>query len=251
MKIVRPSFKVMDRDLLKSSLTRIEYAARISHRSEDGQDWERTRDFIQKVVMDRADWSVTEHVSFSVEFVMDRGITHELVRHRIASYTQESTRFVNYEKKMPPSFIYPKTDISCENCLSGNEPEYQDEGPYSYAWIHKLNKKDKSDIFCAYNSHWLQSISNAEMNYKKLLDLGWRPQEARSVLPTGLAAKIMMTANLRSWRHFFLMRTTKQTHPQMLELSIPLLKEIKELIPVLYDDIEPMQSQAHNARLGQ
>src|SRR5580698_10227936 len=107
MKIVRPYAKIMEPDLLADSLRRIEYAARVSHRSEDAQREESAERFIRAVVLQHGDWSVVEHVSASVEFLVDRGITHELVRHRIASYTQSSTRFINYAKKMPPSFVYP------------------------------------------------------------------------------------------------------------------------------------------------
>lgn len=213
MNIVQPYAKILEPQLLGGSLRRIEYAARISHRSEDLQtdmSWER---FIKAVVVDHGDWSVVEHVSVSVEFLVDRGITHEIVRHRLASYTQESTRFVNYAKKMPPSFIYPGEDY---------EP----------------------------HPDWLAAIDTCEESYLDLLADGWRPQEARSVLPNALAAKLLMTANLRSWRHFLLMRTTKETHPQMKQVTIPLLAEFKSLVPILFDDIEPGARQVDNISKG-
>ena len=88
-------------------LQRIEWAGRISHRSEDAQTAESWKRFIPAVVIDHGDWSIVEHASVSVDMYVDRGVTHELVRHRLFSFTQESTRFVNYEKKMPASFIEP------------------------------------------------------------------------------------------------------------------------------------------------
>lgn len=216
MNIVQPYAKLInipDQTAGVAALRTIEAAARISHRSEEAQtadSWER---FIRAVVLQHGDWSVVEHVTASVEFLVDRGITHELVRHRLFSYTQESTRFVNYEKKMPPSFIYPRPDE-------------------------------------AGNSDWLDSIGQAEESYKALLAKGWRPQEARSVFPNALASKILMTGNLRSWRHFLLMRTTKEAHPQMRQVTIPLLADFKSRIPILFEDIEPEQRQVDNIAKG-
>lgn len=219
----------MEPEFLATALTRIEYAARVSHRSEDAQTDESAERFIRAVVLQHGDWSVVEHVSASVEFLVDRGITHEIVRHRIASYTQESTRFVNYAKKMPPSFIYPKPDVECEYCLDGR-------GGYQHG--------------CPYDNEWLSAISHVEIEYKRLLDKGWRPQEARSVFPNALASKIIMTCNLRSWRHFFLMRTSKEAHPQMRQVTIPLLAEFQSLVPILYEDIVPESRQVENIAKG-
>lgn len=211
MKIVKPYAKVMEPDLLATALTRVEYAARVSHRSEDEAS-ANTERFIRAVVIQHGDWSVTEHVSASVEFLVDRGITHEIVRHRIAAYTQESTRFVNYAKKMPPSFIYPKD----------GEPD----------------------------ADWVAAITQCEKSYRALLERGWRPQEARSVFPNALSSKIVVTYNLRSWRHFFLMRTSKEAHPQMRQVTIPLLADFQRLVPVLYEDIVPESRQVENIAKG-
>jgi thymidylate synthase (FAD) len=211
MKIVAPYAKIMEPDELACALRRIEYAARISHRSED-ESGLNTERFIRAVVLQHGDWSVTEHVSASVEFLVDRGITHEIVRHRIASYTQESTRFVNYAKKMPPSFIYPRE--------GDPDPE------------------------------WVKAIKQCEASYRALLDKGWRPQEARSVFPNALSSKIIVTFNLRTWRHFFLMRTSKEAHPQMRQVTIPLLAEFQRLVPVLYEDIVPESRQVDNIARG-
>lgn len=211
MNIVTPYATIMEPDLLASALERIEYAARVSHRSEE-ETAKNAERFIRAVVLGHGDWSVVEHVAASVELLVDRGITHELVRHRIASYTQESTRFVNYAKKMPPSFIYPKD----------GEPDPE----------------------------WVRAIEGCEAAYRSLLDKGWRPQEARSVFPNALASKIVMTCNLRSWRQFFLMRTSKEAHPQMRQVSIPLLAEFQKLVPVLFEDIVPESRQVENIAKG-
>jgi thymidylate synthase (FAD) len=243
LKIVRPYANIIEPDLVAGALGRVEYAARVSHRSED-ESGLNTEKFIRAVVLKHGDWSVVEHVQVSCEFLVDRGITHEIVRHRIGAYTQESTRFVNYAKKMPPSFIYPKPEVECFRCLGGDTPEFVGEGQ----WAH-CNGASIQD-YCPYDTDWIRAIEEAEFRYCSLLAKGWRPQEARSVLPNALASKIIITYNLRSWRHFFLMRTSKEAHPQMRQVTIPLLAEFQKLIPVLYEDIVPESRQVENIAKG-
>ena len=246
MKIVKPYAKIMEPELLVGGLQRVEYAARISHRSED-ETSTNTERFIRAVVLQHGDWSVVEHVSASVEFLVDRGITHEIIRHRIASYTQESTRFVNYAKRMPPTFIYPKPSAECIRCLAGEEVVAADtyQRGYDETFIHKSDGKP-----CNCDQTWLVAIAGAEDAYKELLEDGWRPQEARSVFPNALSSKIIVTMNLRTWRHFFLMRTSKEAHPQMRQVTIPLLAEFQRLVPVLYEDIVPGSRQVDNIAKG-
>ena len=203
MKIVKPYAKIMDPEAADIALRNVEYAARISHRSEE-ETGLNTEKFIRAVVLQHGDWSVVEHVSVSVEFLVDRGITHEIVRHRIASYTQESTRFVNYAKKMPPSFIYPKPHVRCSLCEAGDEPQMDARGVVCHIGVCQGAEHNQS---CGYSQTWLRAINMAEECYRMLLHPDadqWRPQEARSVFPNALASKIVMTCNLRSWRHFFL-----------------------------------------------
>ncbi len=210
-------FTVQDGIML---LKRVEWCARISHRSEESVTSDSYDRFIRSVVLQHGDWSVTEHAFVSVDFYVDRGITHEIVRHRLFSFTQESTRFVNYEKKMEPSFVLPF------------EVEPSDTNPSG------------GSIF------WLDAIEAVERGYRMLIKEGYSPQIARSVFPNALASRIIVTGNLRNWRHFLLMRTTKEAHPQMREVTIPLLKEFQEKIPILYEDIEPMAKQAYNIAKG-
>jgi len=245
MKIVLPYAKIHQAP--ENPLPIIEAAGRISHRSEEAQTSESWDRFIRTVVIQHGDWSIVEHVSVSVDMLVDRGITHELVRHRLFSFTQESTRFVNYEKKMPPSFIYPKPDVKCEHCLSGNEVRYNG------SWSHSLEPKHVGKVTyysdgCAYDQFWLEAIAKCEISYKLLLQQGWRPQEARSVFPNALASRILVTGNLRNWRHIFIMRTTLEAHPQMRQVMIPLLAEFKKYCPILFDDIEPNARQIENLR---
>lgn len=199
------------------ALRMIEWCGRISHRSEEAQtenSWER---FIRAVVLDHGDWSIIEHVTATVDFLVDRGITHEIVRHRLFSFTQESTRFVNYAKKLPPSFINPFAEDKANH-------------PAQLAWM--------------------TAIEHIEEAYKALLVEGNAPQIARSVFPNALASRLIVTGNLRNWRHFFIMRTTKEAHPQMRQVTIPLLDEFKKCIPILFEDIEPMEKQSIGMKKG-
>lgn len=247
MRIIKPYAKLLRVDgapvvgAADNTLSFVEWAGRVSHRSEDlthETSWAR---FIETVVMGHGDWSITEHVNASVEFYVDRGITHEIVRHRLFSFTQESTRFVNYQKKMPPSFIYPIIGVECEACLAGQEARRRDS--LGGAWGHDGLVK------CNYDEDWLAAVSEVEARYILLLEKGWRPQEARSVFPNGLASMLIMTGNLRHWRHFFRMRTTKEAHPQMRQVTIPLLAEFQKAVPLLYDDIVPNARQVDNLKL--
>lgn len=210
-------------------LKRIEEFARISHRSEDRITSDSWNKFIRFVVMEKGDWSVTEHISAWVVFRVSRGITHEFVRHRIASYTQESTRFCNYAKKGPDGettrdmeFIIPLDFDKASVDMTATEVE---------AW------KD-----------YQQGCIEAEQRYLRQIGRGVKPQVARDGLPHGLASTIAVTMNLRTWRHLFMMRTSKETHPDFRRVLEPLLHDFQERIPILFDDITPglKQSEAQS-----
>jgi thymidylate synthase (FAD) len=195
-------------------LRRIERRARISHRTEDKQTEDSYDRFVRAVVIAHGDWSVVEHASISTEWYVDRGIQQEITRHRLFAWTIESTRFVNYEKKMPANFIMPAgLDI-------GQEEE------------------------------WRLAMHDAEFHYRRMIHLGCAPQIARDTFPLALGSLIAMTGNLRNWRHFFLMRTTRETHPKLREVSIPLLEEFKAEIPIIFEDIEPLARQVDNLKKG-
>jgi thymidylate synthase (FAD) len=251
MKIIRPYAKIQTKDLYPAdSMRQIEWCSRISHRSEEAQSPDSWKRFIEEVVLKHGDWSVVEHISVTVDAVVDRGITHEWVRHRLFSFTQESTRFVNYTKekngkiKNPPLFIYPNPEVDCRACFEGYEPKRIDV--HDDHWTHE--DVDGLILPCEYDETWLAGISHAEIVYKGLLSKGWRPQEARSVFPNALASRLITTGNLRNWRHFFIMRTTAEAHPQMRQVTIPLLAEFKTAFPLLFDDIEPMTKQSESMR---
>lgn len=205
MKTIKAHFVIQSQVNGDYILKQIELAGRTAYKSEDKITPNSAKDFV-KMIHKRGHLSVIEHQFVTVRIICDRGISHEIVRHRLASYTQESTRYCNYTKGKFGSEI-----TVIEPCF----------------WTQNDER---------YNV-WKQTIEQIEAGYNKLIELGATPQEARSVLPNSLKTEIVMTMNLREWRHFFTMRTSKAAHPQMREVAIPLLKEFQKLIPVVFDDI--------------
>lgn len=189
-------------------LEKIEKVARTCYKSE-GKIQEGSAAKMVASLIKSGHEAMLEHVSITVKFVVDRGISHELVRHRLASFAQESTRYCNYSKD----------DFGSE--ITFIIPEYLDYK--SAGW-----------------NIWKESMKQAEDAYFKMLDFGLSPQQARAVLPNSLKTEVVMTANLREWRHFFKLRalgTTGKPHPQMLEVTVPLLEDFKQMIPVVFDDL--------------
>jgi len=203
MKIIKAGYEIMDDLNGLEILKKIELCGRVCYKSEDKITNESAEKFVRGIIKNGHE-SVLEHFSFTVRFIVDRGVSHEIVRHRIASYSQESTRYVNYQKK-GIEFVRP--------C-------WFDDGVEG---IHAENK-------------WIQAMLKADEYYNDLI-LAWSPQQARSVLPNSLKTEVVMTANLRIWRHFLKLRTAKAAHPQMREVTIPLLTELKNKIPVVFEDI--------------
>jgi len=186
-------------------LKRIEFAGRVCWKSEDKITDRSYEPFVRKI-LSKAHESVMEHEKLSVVFVCDRGITHEIVRHRIASYSMESTRYCNYAQD------------KFGNELTFIRPSYWAQDSKLYAL-------------------WEAQMRQVEQAYFQMIELGAAPQEARAILPHSLKAELVATMNLRQWRHFFKMRGAKEAHPQIRELVLPLLAECKTLIPVVFDDI--------------
>ncbi len=210
MRIIEPSYEILtpiSEGGIKE-LQHIEKIGRVCYKSEDKitEDGESAKKFV-KMLIGRGHEAMIEHSSLSVKFIVDRGVSHELVRHRIASFAQESTRYCNYSKDK-----------------FGNE----------ITVIKPCFFKEGSDEDVA----WTDAMASAEHMYFELLNLGATPQEARSVLPNSTKTEITITANYREWRAFFKLRTAKAAHPQMQEVTRPLLKELKRKLPIIFDDIE-------------
>jgi thymidylate synthase (FAD) len=190
----------------------MERIGRVCYKSEDKITDDSAEKFIKARIGKHE--SVIEHSALTVRFVCDRGVTHELVRHRLCSFSQESTRYCNYGGGV--TFIIPPwTDFK--------------EGEYNYGEYPDAD---------APSAQWHSNMLVAESCYKELLRKGWTPQQARSVLPNSTKTEIVVTANFREWHHIFSLRCDKAAHPQMRELMLPLLSEVKERIPFIFDDLE-------------
>ncbi len=205
MEIIKPSFVIERMSLSATILTDLERFGRVCYKSEskisETMSIAFSTAFVAKLIRLKHE-SVLEHHSITVRFICDRGVSHELVRHRLASFSQESTRYVNY-KERGIQFI---------------EPMFWEKGSEEYE--------------C-----WLRAMEEAEKAYIRLIELGATPQEARSVLPHSVKTEIIVTANIREWRHILKVRTSKAAHPQMRELMVPLLLELQLRVPILFDDI--------------
>lgn len=177
--------------------------------------------FVKRLIS-RKHFSVLEHSLLTVRFITSRGITHEIVRHRLASFSQESTRYVNYEKK---GMVCIRPSHRSKELLG----EWQ--GPLSrdMAVFKSTNVADFA---------WLSAVIASENYYLDLLRYGERPEQARGVLPNDLKAEIVVSANAREWRHIFSLRTAKDAHPDMQQLMNPLLDHLRVTsASVLFDDI--------------
>lgn len=209
MKIIKAGYEILSEisDGGVEELQRIEKIGRVCYKSEDKitEDGESARKFV-KMIIDRGHEAMIEHSSLSVKFIVDRGVSHELVRHRIASFAQESTRYCNYSKD------------KFDNGVTFIEPFFFNRPSIQY------------DL-------WKKAMEETEYCYLNLLKSGVTPQEARSVLPNSTKTEIIITANYREWRNFFKLRTAKAAHPQMREVTVPLLEELKKKLPIVFDDV--------------
>lgn len=207
--ITYPSVEIVSKTTYKDLLTLIESAGRVCYKSEDKIKEGSAEEFI-KGILKRGHEAVLEHGNITAKVICDRGVTHEIVRHRLAAYCQESTRYCNYSKE--------KFDKS----ITVIEPSF----------LNGVPTKDPRYLA------WLTAMTAAQDGYFELLEQGCTPQEARSVLPNSLKTEIFMTMDIREWRHFFKLRTAKAAHPDMRVVAIMLLEKFKEEYPLFFSDIE-------------
>lgn len=200
MKIVESSVEILRNPDGIEILQHLERCGRVCYQSEDNITDDSAERFVRMLIK-RGHESVLEHASLSVRFTVDRGISHEIVRHRIASYSQESTRYCRYG-----------------DGIAVIQPPGIERGTNAY-----LN--------------WYFGCQNAETAYRDMLSSGISPQIARSVLPTCVKTEIVMTANLREWRHFLRLRMDKAAHPQMREVACKLYDQLAEMVPVVFEDL--------------
>ena len=202
MRVIEPSFEIITPIDREAILRHIELCGRVCYKSE-GNISEGSAERLIKHMLDRGHESPIEHFSISVRVICDRGVSHEWVRHRIASYSQESTRYCNYAKD------------KFGNEITFIKPAGIDVGADAY-------------------SIWAAAMKDAERSYLDLLKLGVAPENARSVLPNSLKTEFICTMNLREWRHFFELRTSPAAHPDMRAVACPLKEEFHKLLPELF-----------------
>ena len=206
MQLIDQSHEILAYD----GLELIERAGRTCYKSEDKISEESAPKFVRQLIK-RGHEAMLEHGGATVRFVTNRGVTHELVRHRVAAFAQESTRYVKYDGGM--EFIKP-------------------------VWFDAIAVAEKqypAEII------FVKACKDAEEYYCELIKAGWKPEQAREVLPNSLKTEIVVTANYREWRHILNLRaigTTGRPHPQMQALMLPLLAEFKGKLPALFEDLE-------------
>lgn len=206
MRIVEPSVEIMSTIDYESILKNLEFYGRVCYKSEGSITEDSANRFIRMIIKNGHE-SVLEHEKITVKFICDRGVSHEIVRHRIASYSQESTRYCNYNQDR------------FGNELTLIKPCFWEEQQEQY----KI---------------WKNNMQMIEDSYNHLISLGAKPEEARSILPNSLKTEIVVTMNMREMRHFLKLRTSPKAHPQMRQVACMLLRELKEKLPVIFEDIE-------------
>jgi len=213
MILVRPSHTVLTVIDGEQILKSIEAAGRVCYKTEAKITLSSAKAFVQ-ARLKQGHESVIEHENISVKIICDRGVAHEIVRHRLCAYSQESTRYCNYKGGV--TFVIPP---------------WVDIEPGEYPSLIDLTSFTSEAAWCSF-------MVRSELCYQRLIADGWFPQQARSVLPNSLKTEIVMTANIREWRHILRLRTSKAAHPQMREVMIPILEDFQHMIPVLFDDLK-------------
>ena len=206
MKIIEPKVELVNAPDYATLLSTVEQAGRTCYKSEDKITDGSAEKFVRGIIK-RGHEAVIEHGSLTVRFICDRGVSHEIVRHRLAAYCQESTRYCSYDKN-----------------------EFDSE-------ITVIRPCTFADTDSTYRI-WKRSCENSEVAYFDLLGEGCTPQEARSVLPNSLKTEVVMTADMREWRHFCKLRCATPAHPDMRVIANMLLVKLKETYPVFFEDIE-------------
>lgn len=205
MRIIAPSIEILSDIDANKIMRNIEICGRVCYKSENLINEDSAQKFI-KMIISSGHESVLEHEKLTIKFICDRGVSHEIVRHRIASYSQESTRYCNYNKEK-----------------FGNE----------LTLIRPCFWKEDEEKYRV----WLDVMKKVECSYNELISMGAKPEEARSILPNSLKTEIVVTMNIRELRHFLRLRTSKKAHPQMREVANMLLKYVQDTMPVFFEDI--------------
>jgi len=207
MRLIRPSFTILnENELGYDLLQRIEQVGRTCYKSESGKDT--SYKFVSNLIK-RGHESVLEHFSIGVKFIVDRAMSHELVRHRHTAISQESSRYCSY-----------------------NQDRFDNQITFTY-FSDYLDKSLRDEV----KAH----LESVDVLYKKLKDKGVPNDFARRILPLGTKTELVITANLREWRHILSIRTNKDVDKMLRPLMLDLLETFKRLQPVIFDDIYDKQ----------
>lgn len=226
MKIIKPSIEQMSPVIFDELdfLQQIERVGRVCYKSEDKITKQSAYKFVEKLIKNGHDAMLEHAEHISIKFVCDRGVSHEIVCHRLFSYAQESTRYCNYGNAHEITVIQP---VWFEHDFTGE-----------YIFNNLVSDFEKRDKTITYNEfEWLEAMVHIEKAYLTMLNNGWASQQARSVLPNSLKTEIVVTGNLREWRHFFKLRTAGNAHPQMQEVANLALDLLRSQIPTVLKDI--------------
>ena len=202
MKIIQPLVKINTTELNQNKVILLSHYARVCYQSKDNAS--DSSIFLTNIIK-KGHESVIEHEKVTVTFIVDRGVSNQIIRHRIGSYSQESTRYCNYSLDKFGGEITVIEPFFFQN----KEREYQ---------------------------LWKDSCQYAESAYLELLKTS-TPEEARSILPNSLKTELVTTYNFREWRHFFSLRCAKEAHPQLRQVTIPLLLLFRKIFSPIFDDI--------------
>jgi len=224
MRIIEPSFEILTEIDGDKILKYLEKIGKVCYKSESTITEDSAQQFIKSIIL-RGHESVIEHVSITVRVNCDRGVVYEIIRHRLASYSQSSTRYCNFSKDKFGN------EITVINPFFWECEDYKREYCECMAGIRVCSNCEKYKI-------WEETMEYVEEQYMRLIRSGATAQEARTILPNSLETEIVITMNLREWRHFFKLRTSQEAHPQMREISIPILEEFKRKLPIIFDDIK-------------
>lgn len=245
MKVIKAHYQIMTPDMddpktAADIYREIEESGRTCYVSEAAMTDESGEKFVRTLVKNGHE-AMIEHASMKVKFIVDRGVSHEIVRHRLCSFAQESTRYCNYSKGKFGSEI-----TVIEPCFFMGIPKERRaqirEETDSVVTSNRLPLTLEGKELQYY--HWYNSCREAEVAYLSMLDAGATPQEARSVLPNSLKTTLIVKADMREWRNIFKLRAAGEhgkPHPQMLEIMVPLLNECKLKLPALFDDITALE----------
>lgn len=230
MRLIKPKVEILDRLDERAIIGRIATVARTCYKSEGMRTADKDYALVKRLIESKHE-AMLEFVDVTVKFITSIGITREIIRHRLSSFANESTRYCNYNKDKFNSeitFIIPSyLDVS--------------EGNYTYwdgDWVDMNKMKiqlpaDNKNVI----SSWLFALNHAETTYRILSNKGWKAEQAREVLPMSTKSELCMKANLREWRHFFSLRCSTAAHPDIRVLALDLLKQMHEKIPVIFDDL--------------